>query len=283
MKVAIAGSTGFLGQALVKSSNDLQWITLDRHMLYRDPVSLGDALKEAKVVINLAGSPIIGRWNKKNRKLMLNSRVTVNRNLVQAINGIVPKPELFITASAIGYYDDHHIHGEDSTFAGTGFLSELTSQWESPLESLDRSVRAVRARIGIVLGQQGGMLGQFTRFARLGIIPMIGSGRQVISFINIEDFTAAIRYIVDHGSGGVYNLCTPFPVDHATFMKTLAALTGVRLVPRIPGVFLAPVMGDSRVMVTRGQHVVPERLMAEGFTFKYPRVEDAMENLITTS
>ena len=283
MKVAIAGSTGFLGQALMRSSNDLQWIILDRHMLYLDPVNLGEVLKEAKVVINLAGSPVTRRWNKKNRKIMLNSRMAVNRNLVQAINGIVPKPELFITASAIGYYDDHHIHGEDSTFAGTVFLSELTSQWESPLESLDRSVRAVRARIGIVLGQQGGMLGQFTRFAKLGIIPMIGSGKQVMSFIHIEDFTAAIRHIVDHGSGGVYNLCAPFPADHATFMKTLAAMTGVRLVPRIPGVFLAPVMGSSRVMVTRGQHVVPERLVAEGFTFKYPRVEDALENLITAS
>jgi uncharacterized protein (TIGR01777 family) len=283
MKVAIAGSTGFLGQALVKSSNDLQWITLDRHMLYQDPAQLGDALKETRVVVNLAGSPIIGRWNKRNRKLMLNSRITVNRNLVQAINGIVPKPELFITASAIGYYDDHHIHGEDSEFAGTGFLSELTKQWEYPLESLDISVRAVRARIGIVLGQQGGMLGQYMRFAKLGVIPLIGSGKQVMSFIHIEDFTAAIRYIAHHGSGGVYNLCSPFPVDHATFMKTLAALTGVRLVPRIPGVFLAPVMGNSRVMVTRGQHVVPERLMAEGFAFKYPRVEDALENLITAS
>jgi uncharacterized protein (TIGR01777 family) len=280
MIAAIAGSNGFLGKALIERSPDIEWRIINREILYGEKGMLKERIRGADAVINLAGSPISKRWTKKNRREIIKSRLEVNTHIVEAINGLAIKPSLFITASAIGFYDIKGVHDETDFIAGKGFLAETVKLWERPLDQLDGSVNAVRARIGIVLGMEGGALNKLLKLARFKILPIMGSGRQISSFIHIEDLVGAIRFILQKKPGGVYNLCTPFPVDNATFTRILTKKRRIPFVFRIPTPVLKLMLGSSHVLVSEGPHVLPARLIQEGFNFRYPGVEDAIQNLV---
>jgi uncharacterized protein (TIGR01777 family) len=281
VKIAIAGYRGFLGRGFMEGNPGLEFIPLPRHLLYGNPEDLGNAINGARVVINLAGSPINRRWTNRNRKKIHMSRHGVNRNLVHAINGMVNKPELFVTASAIGIYDHEGVHDEQDCSRGRGFMADVVQEWEEPVRwLLDPSVKSAILRTGMVLGCEGGPLVPFLRITRAGITPVIGSGKQVHSFIHIGDLAGAIGFIIRRRLEGVFNLCAPHPVEHRTFIRILARETGARVTIRIPVYILRILMGQAHELVSEGQHVLPARLLAEGYRFRYPEIEKALKNLI---
>jgi uncharacterized protein (TIGR01777 family) len=280
MKIAIAGYNGFLGRAIINQYTDIQWMKIGREELYGEAGLLKKSIEGADVVINLAGSSIAHRWTARNRKEIIESRFGTNTRLVAATNALSQKPSIFITASAIGLYDHQGVHTETEYSTGRGFLAEAVSLWEEPLEHLDSSVCGVRARIGIVLGREGGALPQLLQMARFKMLPIIGSGKQFYSFIHVEDLVAALMFIIEKKQGGVYNLCAPHPIDNATFTRILASSTNVPFTFRVPLFLLKLFMGDSHMMITKGQHVLPARLSREGFKFRYPHIGDAVENLL---
>jgi uncharacterized protein (TIGR01777 family) len=280
IKIAIAGYSGFIGSAYVKSRKHITFIHLKRAQLYGDPVELGKVLKGASVVINLTGASIARRWTSRNKKEIHRSRFKVNTNLVAAIKSLEQKPELFISASAIGIYDHTGIHTESAHKEGIGFLADVVRKWEEPLSQLDGIVKTAKIRIGLVLGREGGALVPLIRLTKFGLLPIMGSGKQIYSFIHLEDVLNALDFICESGMDGIINLCAPNPVDNANFTKNLARLSGVRFTFRVPAFFLRMRLGKAHVLLTEGQHVLPERLSAEGFIFRFPDVDSAMINLL---
>jgi hypothetical protein len=199
---------------------------------------------------------------------------------VEAMNQHRRKPVQFITASAIGFYDSTGIHTESKGIKADNYLSTVVSLWEKPLEYLDRDVTATVLRIGIVLGREGGMLPVMLRVSRLGLLPVMGSGNQTYSFIHLDDLIRAIRFIIAERKQGVFHLTAPNPVDNATFTRSLAKIYGVKIIIRMPEFALKAGLGKAHIMVTEGPRVIPERLLQDGFDFRFPDIDKALQNLV---
>ena len=280
MKVAIAGSGGFIGASYMQHRNDLEFVIISRSLLYGDTSLLKEALTGCEVVLNLAGSPIAKRWTRKRKKEIVESRNGVNNNLVKAVNLLEKKPGLFISASAIGIYASRGVHTESDFELDENFLASVVKGWEAPLKELDTEVNCAILRIGIVLGKGGGALTPLLKMARLGVLAIMGSGRQFFSFIHLSDLLRAIDFILAGKLPGIFNLSSPYPVDNATFTKTLAELTGTRWILKIPTLFIKSGLGEAHILMTEGPEVLPARLTGEGFRFDFPTAGDALRNLV---
>ncbi|MBN1132211.1 MAG: TIGR01777 family oxidoreductase [Bacteroidales bacterium] len=280
MKIAIAGHSGFLGSNFIRAYPEHEYRMLSRKQLYADPEELMKAINDAEVILNLTGFPIIKRWTKKNRVLIRQSRAGVNRNLVEAVNRNIHKPAMFISASAIGIYNNTDIHNEKSTAYGSGFLSDVVKEWEESLSLLDNSIKVVTMRTGMVLGKDGGAFPMLEKITRYGIGAVVGSGRQMVSFIHIGDYVRAMDFIMKHKFTGPVNMVVPNPVDYTTFVKTLGKVLNRRIFLRIPEFVVNILLGAASQVITKGQHVVPGRLTEANFTFNYPEPEMAFSNLV---
>ncbi|MGW8315222.1 MAG: DUF1731 domain-containing protein [Bacteroidales bacterium] len=280
MIIAIAGFNGYLGRKFVGDRKEDKLIRLSRDLLYGEISLLSEAIKGAEVIVNLAGSPINVRWTSRNRKKIEESREGVNRRLVEAVNQLEKKPELMITASAIGIYKTGETHTEAQHQVADNYLSKVVRMWEAPLEGLSPDVSAVRLRIGVVLGRKSSAFKPFLLASRLGIIPVLGSGKQALSFIHPEDLIAAMRFIINGGREGIYHLCVPHPVNYTTFARSLAKATGKKWIIRIPVFMFKLVLGEAHMMVSEGPCVLPERLLEEGFRFRFPDVDSVLINLL---
>ncbi len=280
MKVAIAGYRGFIGASYMEHRSDLEFVPISRSLLYGDISLLKEALTGCEVVLNLAGSPIAKRWTHKRKKEIKESRNGVNSKLVKAVNLLENKPGLFISASAIGIYTSSGVQTESDFELDGNFLASVVKGWEAPLKELDKEVNCAIVRIGIVLGKEGGALVPLLKMARLGILTIMGSGQQFFSFIHLNDLHRAIDFILIAKLPGIFNLTSPFPVDNATFTKTLAEVTGTRWILRIPSLFIKIGLGEAHILMTAGPNVLPARLTGEGFRFDFPTAGEALRNLV---
>jgi uncharacterized protein (TIGR01777 family) len=280
MKVAIAGYRGFIGASYMKHRNDLEFVPISRSLLYGDARILSEALSGCQVVLNLAGSPIAKRWTRKRKKEILRSRNSVNVNLVKAIKLMEHGPKHFISASAIGLYSSSGVHTEEDYEVDVNFLARVVQEWEAPLQELNTELSCATVRIGMVLGKGGGALGPLLKMARWGVLFLLGSGRQFFSFIHLSDLHRSLDFILSGELSGIFNLSSPFPVDNATFTKTLAELTGTRLILRIPTLLLRIGLGEAHILMTEGPKVLPDRLTGEGFRFDFPTAGEALSNLV---
>lgn len=281
MIIAFAGYNGYLGKMIAKDRKMDRLIRLSRELLYGDVAVLAETVKGADVVLNLAGSPINVRWTRKNKKRIEASRYEVNRRLVEAVNLLDKKPGMFITASAIGIYETGYTHSETNHRLADNYLSKVVRLWEAPLDNLSPEVNAIRMRIGIVMGRKSRAFTPYLMASRMGIVPVLGSGKQVFSFIHPEDLVAACRFIMDRGQGGIYHLCAPHPVDNDTFARSLAKTGRKKLIIGIPVFLLRLVLGEAHIMVSEGPRVLPERLQEEGFTFRFPDADSVVYNLMS--
>jgi hypothetical protein len=187
-----------------------------------------------------------------------------------------------ISASAIGLYSNNGIHSEMEYNEGKGFIANVVREWEAPLVKLEKQKKCVVLRFGIVLGKDGGAMVPLNKMARFRMVPVMGSGRQPFSFIHVVDLVESIKFIIHNKLDGIFNMCSPEPTDYATFAKTMAQ-SSKGILFRIPVPMLNLVMGKAHQMLTEGQHVVPERLIREGYRFRYPDIAGALENLLHKS
>jgi uncharacterized protein (TIGR01777 family) len=286
MKVAISGITGFIGKQLsdhlLKSGNEL--IAISRRDFEGGRNQLAKVINSADVIINLAGSPVLQRWNKENRDRILSSRVDTTRFLVDAVRHNYPdhRPKVFINASAIGIYNDSGTYDEFSTGLGTGFLAMVCKAWESetvPLKDLD--LRLCIVRIGIVLGKGGGSLGKMLPIFKAGLGGRIGTGRQPFPFIHISDFCRAIDHLISHQNcEGVYNLVSPQTATNSLFTAALASMLHRPAFFTVPEFALKLIYGGASEMLTKGSFVKPTRLQKEGFQFHFPDISSALADLV---
>jgi uncharacterized protein len=279
--IAINGSSGFLGQQICKYlENKYHIVKIKREEYLEDEVILAERLKGVDIIINLAGARISLFASKKYKKVLLESRVLTTRNLVKAVNLMKRKPELFISASAIGIYDFEHFHNEFSTFYGNDFLSIVCKKWEDEVKNIE-AVDTLVIRIGLVLSKNDGMLNSMRVPFKLGMGAVIGKGTQPVSFIHIDDFLSALGFAIEHRLSGNVNFVAP---NFCTNLELSSALSRVLHRPlffKIPSFLLKLVLGTQSSMLLKGQRVRPEFLLSQGFQFKYKDIDSAITNLLS--
>jgi len=286
MKIAISGSTGFIGRLLseffLQSGNEL--IMISRHDFADGSNQLAKVIKSADVIVNLAGASVLQRWSEKNKKEIITSRVNTTKLLVKAVQQNLPDhcPQVFISASAIGIYESNKSHDEYSNELGSDFLASVCKEWESATTELEQiDLRLCTIRIGIVLGTKGGSLKKMLPIFESGLGGKISTGNQAFSFIHCLDFCRAIRHLImSHKSEGVYNFVSPEPSTNYLFTKALSENLHRPAFFTIPEFALKIVYGQASTMLTTGARVLPKRLLDEGFWFQFPDISSAIADLV---
>ena len=280
MIVALSGSTGFIGQALMRRMHALGWTVrvIDREsMAMPDDEFLEEKTEGADAVINLAGASVSKKWTPACKQEILDSRVITTRKIAGSINHARKKPAVFISASAIGIYDSINTHTETSMAFSESFLAHVCQNWESEaLQSAD-AARVVIFRLGVVLGAAGGALAKMRFPFSIGLGGKIGTGKQAVSFIHISDLVDALIFTIQTPSlTGIVNGVSPYPSDNAEFTDKLAKVMDQPAWFTIPAFALKLAYGEGAQVMLEGQRVLPEKLMQAGFRFKYPTIQNAL-------
>jgi len=288
-RVAITGSTGLIGSALVghlRSEGHTVQRLVRRKAVAPDEISWDPkagtidlaALEGVDAVIHLAGANVGDhRWTKKYRAEILNSRLLGTTAIAQAVSTV--KPKVFISGSAIGYYGETGNRAVvESDRGGDDFLAAVCREWEAAAD-LAGDVRTVKIRTGLVLEPTGGALGKMLPLFRFGLGGKIGSGKQWWSWITLHDEIRAIAHLLESDVAGPVNLTSPNPVTNQEFTAGLArALHRPALFP-VPGFALKAVLGGFSTEILGSKKVLPNILSESGFTFDYPHLINALEEL----
>jgi uncharacterized protein (TIGR01777 family) len=291
VNVLITGVTGFVGAHLAAS---LQKDGIEVAGLARDPSRSSEvklygwddprAFADTNAIVHLAGESVAGLWTAKRKERIEKSRTERTRTLVDAIAKLDRRPDVLVSASAVGYYgdpnDDRPI--DEDRPRGEGFLADVCDAWErEAIRAESLGVRVVRVRISLVLGKGGGTLGAMLPSFKLGAGGRIGSGEQLWPWIHEDDLVRMIRRAIDDPSwSGAYNAAAPEPVKQITFAKTLASILHRPSFMPAPAFAIKAILGDfaSEILVSR--NVVPKRAIEAGFTFDFGSLEPALRDLV---
>lgn len=298
MKIVATGFSGMIGTELAKKlSKKYELVRLVRKISHVSslpggeavwtPADVSDWAKEidgAHAVINLSGESIAGkRWTPTQKKELISSRLTTTKALVEAIAKAKKKPKVFLSASAIGIYGPRDAAPlSESVDPGSGFLADLCKEWErQALKAQSPETRVVLLRTGIVLGRRGGALAKMLPPFRMGLGGPLGSGQQIMSWIHLQDEVDAIVYALENESiAGPVNLTAPNSVSMKGFAKSLGkALHRPALFP-VPAFVLKLLLGEMSEMLLTGQNVKPTKLLDQGYRFRYPDLDGALEDLL---
>ncbi|WP_430613690.1 TIGR01777 family oxidoreductase [Flavobacterium sp. JP2137] len=300
MKILITGATGFIGSALtsylLSKGYVVNYLTTDRakikdairyHGFYWNPAKSAfdsEALVGVEVIIHLAGSSISKRWTAKNKEEMTSSRVDSTRFLYQILEAQKHEVKQVVAASAIGIYRDSltEIHREDSAAVDSGFLGDLVQLWEAENRRFEQlGIDVCLFRIGMVLSKNNGALPELIKPINRYYGAVLGSGVQIHSWIHREDLVYLFEFAISHQLKGVYNAVTPHPVTQRELVYDLKKiLKKPLLLPRIPAVLLKLVLGEQHVLVTASQRVSADKILKEGYEFKFPEMGKALANLL---
>ncbi|MBA2735853.1 MAG: TIGR01777 family protein [Pyrinomonadaceae bacterium] len=297
MKILITGASGLIGTALQKSfaekgyetllaarskpkkSNEIQWDT-EKGFADEDLPRL-DALD---AIVHLAGENIAGRWTDEKKRRLMESRVDGTKNIVETIGKLKNKPKVLINASAIGVYGDRadEILTETSA-AGDSFLAEIGKNWEAEAVKAENfGVRVVRLRIGIVLAKDGGALAQMITPFKFGLGGTIGSGKQWMSWIALEDVVRIVNFALENENlSGAINVVAPNPATNEEFTDTLGATLHRPTFLPLPAFAVNLAFGEmGNALLLDSTRVVPKRLEEAGFKFDFPDLKAALEQAI---
>jgi hypothetical protein len=278
MNIAITGASGFIGRHLMKSLAQAGHSprALSRH------APPAESLREADAIIHLAGEPVAQRWTAAAKQRILDSRVVGTRNLVEALGRLTRRPETLICASAIGYYGSR---GDEvlteSSAPGSGFLPEVCVAWEREAQAAEAfGIRVVRVRTGVVLDANGGALVRMLPPFRMGLGGRLGSGRQWMSWIHLEDLAALFQFAVESQVRGPLNAVAPNPVTNSDFTRELAHALRRPAVFPVPEFALKMLFGEMADVLLASQRVAPAAAEAAGFRFRFPQLAPALESLL---
>jgi uncharacterized protein len=296
MRIAIAGASGLVGSALIPE------LETDGHeivRMVRNPPKAGeiewhpnqDEMDPAKLngfeaIVNLAGESIAeGRWTDEKKKRIRDSRVNGSHLISEALAKLATKPRVFLCASATGIYGDRGDETlDEQSESGGGFLAGVCREWEKATEPASKAgVRVVNLRFGPILARAGGMLEKMLTPFKMGLGGKIGSGKQYISWVAIDDVVAAIKVALNDDSiRGPLNIVSPAPVTNERFTRALGEALSRPTVMSMPA-FAARLafgeMADEMLLVS--QRVVPKRLNHSGFTFQFSDLENALQHYIS--
>ena len=289
-RIAITGSSGLIGTALVGHLKS-EGHTVQR-LVRRAPVAVDEvtwdpqtgyvdlnALEGVDAIIHLAGAPVDGkRWSKKFKAEILNSRLMGTATIAKAVAEV--KPDVFISASAIGWYGESGNRAVvESDRVGNDFLAAVCREWEAAAD-LASGIRTVKLRTGLVLDPTGGALGKMLPLFRLGFGGKLGSGKQWWSWITLHDVVRAIEFALVEDISGPVNLSAPNPVTNQEFTSALARALHRPAVFPAPAFALKAVLGGFSSEVLGSKSVIPQALLDAGFTWDYPHLSDALKVLV---
>jgi len=294
MHIVVAGGSGFLGRALVAS--------LRRHghtvsVLTRQPRRTGEVMwspssdasqewwsvvRDAGAVINLAGESLAGpRWTARRKAAIRDSRLVATTALVRAIVGS-PRPPVLISGAAVGFYGplgDEAV--SEAAPAGSGFLSDLCRAWEDAALEAARVTRVVLLRTGMVLSGEGGALPQLALPFRLFVGGPVGSGRQYVSWIHLDDWVAMTEWaLLTAAVSGPLNVTAPSPITNAELATALGRALGRPALVTTPGFAVRLALGEmADAVILTGQRVLPAQAQRLGFEFRYATIDAALASI----
>ncbi len=301
MKILVTGSSGLVGTALgsvlaraghtvcrlVRPQSASGERAAEGFAVAWNPATgeLGGAGVGADAVVNLAGASIAdGRWSKQRKELLRASRIDTTRALVNALAKMNARPSVLVSASAIGIYGDRgdEMLTEDSK-PGTDFLAGVAQQWEAEaLKAEALGIRVVLARFGIILAREGGALPKMLTPFKLGVGGRLGSGKQWMSWVTLEDAVGILRFVIENASvRGVINVVSPQPLQNVEFTKVLAkAMHRPALFPA-PAFALRLALGEmADALLLSSQRVLPQVLEKTGYQFVHSDLSTALKNLV---
>lgn len=297
MKILITGASGLVGTELQKSFAAKGYEMLlasrsepkdDRHVQWsiEEGFTEPEKLEGIDAVVHLAGENVSGglRWSDEKKKAIRDSRVLGTRNVVDAISKLKDKPKVFVASSAIGFYGERGDEEvTESSAAGDTFLADVSKAWESESRRAeDAGIRTVLLRTGIVLSKDGGALGTMLTPFKLGVGGVVGSGKQWMSWISMEDEIAIINFVIENENiRGAVNAVSPNPVTNQEFTKTLGEVLYRPTFLPLPEFAVSMVFGEmGDALLLASTKVMPKRLTDAGFEFKYPDLKPAIENAV---
>lgn len=296
MRTLVTGSRGMIGSELVRmllaNGHDVVRLVRSRPQPEEDEFHWDPeagrldraALEGVEAVVHLAGESLAGRWTRRKKARILDSRVKGTRLLSEAIAERERPPKTLISASAVGYYGDR---GDEQLMErspqGEGFLADVAGKWEAATApAAGAGIRVVNLRFGIVLARTGGALARLLTPFRVGLGGRFGSGRQYMSWVHIDDALGAIRTALsDEQLTGPVNMVAPNPVTNAEFTKTLGEVLGRPAVVRVPASAARLLIGEfAEESLLSSTRALPERLLTSGYRFRQPELERAFRHLL---
>ncbi|MCE9529377.1 MAG: TIGR01777 family oxidoreductase [Planctomycetales bacterium] len=303
MRALVTGATGFVGDRLLAHLQNPVVLSRDGAKAEKELEKFGvrafswnpttepapaEAFAGIDTVFHLAGESVAsGRWTSAKKIRMRESRIAGTRNLVLALAALPVKPKVLVSASAVGYYGDRgdEILDESASPAGD-YLAELCQGWErEALAAKAHGIRVVTIRIGIVLGPKGGALAKMLTPFYLGAGAPLGSGKQYMPWIHLEDLVRMMLFAAEHENvHGALNGTAPSPVTNREFTKTLGrAIHRPTFMPPVPGFMLNIMFGEFGSILLHSQRAIPKAVEQAGFKFEYPQLELALQNIFQRS
>jgi uncharacterized protein (TIGR01777 family) len=295
MKIAIAGASGLIGSALIPAlaadgaaitrlvrsapkSGEIEWHP------NQDQIN-PQSLEGFDVIVNLAGENVAGsRWTDEQKRKIRDSRVGGTHLLSEAIAKMDAKPSAFICASATGIYGDRDDETlDEQSESGGGFIAGVCREWEKACElAIKAGVRVVNLRFGPILAREGGMLSKLLTPFKMGMGGKVGSGKQYISWVSLDDAVSAVKLAIsDQNIRGPLNIVSPNPVTNEEFTRALGHVLNRPTALAVPAFAARLAFGEmADEMLLSSQKVLPKKLTAAGFHFQYPELEVAMKKYV---
>jgi uncharacterized protein (TIGR01777 family) len=301
MDVLLTGGTGFVGSALAvrlaAEGYQVRILTRGRpgdgtfpkgvSFIEAVPAERGDwqrRVADHNIVINLAGASIFQRWTKKAKKMIRDSRILTTQNLVEGLAGRKGKDTLLINASAVGYYGFHEEEMlTEKSSPGSDFLAGLAEEWEgAAMEARHDGARVILCRFGIVLGPEGGALQKMTPLYRFYLGSPLGNGNQWFSWVHLGDLLDIFLFLIRKEElSGPVNCTAPEPVTNREMTRTLGnVLNRPVILPAMPGFLIRLILGEFGNTLLKGQRVIPKRLLDMGYPFRFPRIHEALKDIL---
>lgn len=297
--ILITGGTGLVGsrlsQLLLAKNYQVRFLSRNKQQIpnievfewdikegYIDPA----AFEGVESIVHLAGAGVADKaWSEARKKVILESRTQSTSLLNKYLKDLTPKPKSFISASAIGLYglDTGETLLKENAPAGSDFLANVTRAWEDEVEQITQiGLRTAKLRIGIVLSEKGGALEKIAQPIRFGLGAALGSGKQYLSWIHIDDLCRMFIHAIENEEvKGAYNAVASKPVDNALFSKiTAKVLNRPFFLPNVPRFVLKTMLGEMANIVLGGNKVSNEKIKASNFEFKFDELEPALRDLL---
>lgn len=294
MKIAILGGTGFIGKRLVQRCQEQghHVYLLTRHpenkqdhtlSFIKWPIPEQDLPLTFDAVINLAGETINQRWTTSAKSAILHSRVQTTQTLVRMLEQGLIKTPMMVNGSAVGYYghSDTEVFNEESTVSPQDFLAEVVHAWEKEADKIPSlGIRVIKARFGVVLDLHGGALPKMILPYKLFVGGRMGSGKQYLSWIHLDDAVNLILYCIEQETmQGAVNFTAPHPVNMEQFGQNVAkVLRRPHWLPA-PSFAFRIAMGEMADLLLKGQQAIPQKALQSGFKFRFPELNSALESL----
>ena len=284
MNILITGGTGFIGSALTKFFIQKGYLTtiLSRNCPALSSVRIIKSIEQINVdekidiIINLAGAPINKKWTNSYKEVLIDSRLEITKNLILLIKSLKTKPNLLISASAIGYYGNQsNNYIDENSLYINDFTHKLCNLWELEAKKAEKlGVRTCITRLGVVLGKNGGALEEMLPIFRLGLGGKIGSGKQFFSWVHIDDIIGAFNFLIkDKTQKGIYNLTSPNPVTNYRFTKELGKMINRPTALTIPKFVIKMIFGEmGDKLLLNGSAVYPKKLLDSGYEFQFKTI-----------